>query len=199
MAKWRGYSRKTPKKQRKDGGHTAYSRVESVRAKEVLGEAHELLMSARNPEHLKKMLNSASWQVKKAILLEAIELGNIGYANNLANQILNLTEVKKQEFRGDFTYSERVEILLAEVTGVPFEVLAERAKQIQESKRQITDGQEAGRSGDSADRGGDEAPESFQVLVVEDGAVHEQSLPIRNRNVGRRTNPPAKEGSGGSS
>jgi hypothetical protein len=197
------YSRKSPKKQRKDGGHTHFSRLETVRAREVLGDAYELILNAPSSAAMRKTLNSASWQVKKAVLLEALELGDVGRANSLATQILNLTEVKKQEVSGNVTYNERVEILLAEVTGVPFDVLAERAKQIKESTRLIEGGFIGGSEAEpdrvDTDRRRDEEEESFQVLVVEDGTVQEQTLPIRNRNVRRRPNPSARKSSKGSS
>jgi len=191
----RNYSRKNPKRKRKDGGATESRVVESIRVKEILGEAYDLIMNCNSAAQLKKALNSASWTIKKGILLEALELGHIDRANYLSTQILNLTESKKQEVRADFTFNERIEILMAEVTGVPFDVLEQRAREIRSAQERITSGQEPERLGTGTDRGRDEAPESFEVLVLEDGSVREQSLPIRNRNVGRRPNRSTKESS----
>lgn len=187
-----------PKKQKKDGFREQHRMAEIVRAKQILGDAHELIVNCTSVAQLRKILNSASWTIKKAILLEALELGHIDRANHLATQILQLTETKKQEIRGEIGYNAKLEVLLAEVTGVPFEVLAERAKQIKSATKQITEG-DGGRARASSDRGGDETPESFEVLVVEDGSVQEQSLPIRNRNVRGRANPSASRSSGSDS
>jgi len=137
--------------------------VENIRVKQILGEVLELVLNATSAAQLKKVLNSASWQIKKAILVESLELGHIERANNLATQILNLTEVKEKKLSGGFgiDINQNLQILMAEITDVPFEALEERARQLREPKY----------IGTGADRGRDEAPESDEVLLVEDGAV----------------------------
>jgi hypothetical protein len=145
-------------------GRAATNRiVEQIRVKQILGDVLELVLGATSPAQLKKVLNSASWSIKKAILVEALELGHIDRANNLATQILNLTEVKEKKFSGDFgvNVNQNLQILMAEITDVPFAVLEERAKQLRDTKL----------LGTGADRGRDEAAESGEVLLVEDGAV----------------------------
>jgi hypothetical protein len=69
--------------------------VEQIRVKQILGDVLELVLNATSPAQLKKVLNSSAWQIKKAVLVEALELGHIDRANTLATQILNLTEVKE--------------------------------------------------------------------------------------------------------
>ncbi len=152
-----------PKKQRKDGSMQTHRMVEEIRVKQILGEVLELVLNATSPAQLKKVLNSASWQIKKAILVEALELGHIERANNLATQILNLTEVKEKKLSGGFgiDINQNLQILMAEITDVPFEALADRARQLADTKL----------IGTGADRGRDEASESGEILLVEDGAV----------------------------
>ena len=159
-----------PKKQRKDGRKAEHRVTEHIRVKQILGEVLELVLNATSAAQLRKVLNSASWKIKKAILVEALELGHIDRANNLATQILNLTEVKEKKLSGylGVDVNENVQILLAEITDVPFAALEERAKQLRNTKL-------IGHSGTGADRGRDEASESGEVLVVEDVTVHEQS------------------------
>ena len=152
-----------PKKQRKDGSAQTHRMVEEIRVKQILGDVLELVLNATSPAQLKKVLNSASWQIKKAILVEALELGHIERANNLATQILNLTEVKEKKLSGGFgvDINQNLQILMAEITDVPFEALADRARQLADIKL----------IGTGADRGRDEASESGEVLLVEDGPV----------------------------
>lgn len=154
-----------PKKQRKDGGMQTHRMVEQLRVKEILGDVLDLVLTATSAAQLRKVLNSASWQIKRALLVEALELGHIDRANNLATQILNLTEVKEKKVSGHIgvDVNENIQVLMAEITDVPFEVLEERAKQLRE-RRLI---------GGSSNRGGDETPEPVEVLVVEDGEVSE--------------------------
>ncbi len=152
-----------PKKQKRDGRAALDRMVEDIRVKQILGDVLELVLNATSAAQLKKVLNSASWQIKKAILVEALELGHIERANNLATQILNLTEVKEKKLSGGFgvDINQNLQILMAEITDVPFEALANRARQLADTKL----------LGTGADRGRDEAPESGEVLLVEDGAV----------------------------
>lgn len=152
-----------PKKQRKDGRAATHRIVEDIRVKQILGDVLELVLNATSAAQLKKVLNSASWQIKKAILVEALELGQIERANSLATQILNLTEVKEKKLSGGFgiDINQNLQVLMAEITDVPFAALEERAKQLRDIKL----------IGTGANRGRDEAPESGEVLVVEDGAI----------------------------
>lgn len=159
-----------PKKAKKDGAWANHRMTEQIRVKDILGEVLELVINATSAAQLRKVLNSASWKIKKAVLVEALELGHIDRANQLATQILNLTEVKEKKISGHLGMDihESIQILMAEITDVPFEALEERAKQLRDTKL-------IGYSGTGADRRGDETPESGEVLVVENGAVHEQS------------------------
>jgi hypothetical protein len=152
-----------PKKQRRSGRAATDRIVEDIRVKQILGDVLELVLNATSAAQLKKVLNSASWSIKKAILVEALELGHIERANNLATQILNLTEVKEKKLSGGFgvDVNQNLQILMAEITDVPFEALADRAKQLTDTKL----------IGTGADRRRDEASESGEVLLVEDGAV----------------------------
>lgn len=152
-----------PKKQKRDGRAATDRIVEDIRVKQILGDVLDLVLNATSPAQLKKVLNSASWSIKKAILVEALELGHIERANNLATQILNLTEVKEKKLSGGFgvDINQNLQILMAEITDVPFEALADRARQLGDIKL----------IGTGPDRRGDEAPESGEVLLVEDGAV----------------------------
>jgi hypothetical protein len=152
-----------PKKQKKDGRAATDRIVQDIRVKQILGDVLELVLNASSPAQLKKVLNSASWSIKKAILVEALELGHIERANNLATQILNLTEVKEKKLSGGFgvDINQNLQILMAEITDVPFEALADRARQLADIKL----------IGTGPDRRRDEAPESGEVLLVEDGAV----------------------------
>lgn len=153
-----------PKKQRKDGGMQTHRMVEQLRVKEILGDALELVLNATSVTQLRKVLNSASWKIKKAILVEALELGHIERANNLATQILNLTEVKEKRVSGNIgvDVNENIQVLMAEITDVPFEVLEERAKQIKRDIKLI---------GTGSDRRGDEETGPEEILLVEDGPV----------------------------
>jgi hypothetical protein len=137
--------------------------VEHIRVKQILGDVLELVLNTTSPAQLKKVLNSSAWQIKKAVLVEALELGHIDKANNLATQILNLTEVKEKKLSGGFgiDVNQNLQVLMAEITDVPFELLAERAKQLADTKY----------LGTGSDRRGDEETESGEVLLVEDGAV----------------------------
>ncbi len=152
-----------PKKPRKDGRAAQDRIVEDIRVRQILGDVLDLVLNATSPAQLKKVLNSASWSIKKAILVEALELGHIERANNLATQILNLTEVKEKKLSGGFgvDINQNLQILMAEITDVPFEALADRARQLADTKL----------LGTGADRRRDEASESGEVLLVEDGAV----------------------------
>jgi hypothetical protein len=139
--------------------------TEQIRVKQILGDVLNLVLNATSPAQLKKVLNSSAWQIKKAVLVEALELGHIDRANTLATQILNLTEVKEKKISGGFgvDVNQNLQILMAEITDVPFEVLADRAKQLRDTKLLGT--------GDHRRR--DETSESGEVLLVEDGAVQE--------------------------
>jgi hypothetical protein len=152
-----------PKKPKRDGRAATNRIVEDIRVKQILGDVLDLVLNATSAAQLKKVLNSASWSIKKAILVEALELGHIERANNLATQILNLTEVKEKRLSGGFgiDINQNLQILMAEITDVPFEALADRAKQLRDTKL----------LGTGADRGRDEASESGEVLLVEDGPV----------------------------
>jgi hypothetical protein len=110
--------------------------VEQIRVKQILGDVLELVLNATSPAQLKKVLNSSAWQIKKAVLVEALELGHIDRANTLATQILNLTEVKEKKISGGLgvDVNQNLQILMAEITDVPFEVLADRAKQLRDTK-----------------------------------------------------------------
>jgi len=151
------------KKQRKDGGQAEYIMTERIRAKQILGEVLELVCTAKSPAQLRKVLNSAAWQIKKATLVEALELNDTVRANRLASEILNLTEVKKQSIEGNINYNENVNILMASITDVPFEYLEQRATAIREG----------GQSRTGVDRRGNETPAADEVLLVEAETVHE--------------------------
>jgi hypothetical protein len=148
---------KSLKKQRRDGRREEHAITEQIRVKQILGDVLELVVSAKSPAQLRKVLNSASWQIKKATLVEALELNQLYRANRLASEILNLTEVKKKSIEGNINYNENVNILMAEITDVPFEYLEQRATQLREG----------GQSRTGADRRGDETPASDEVLLVE--------------------------------
>jgi hypothetical protein len=151
------------RKQRKDGGQTEWVMTEQIRVKQILGEVLELVATAKTPAQLRKVLNSAAWSIKKATLVEALELNDVHRANRLATEILNLTEVKKQSFEGNINYTENVNILMATITDVPFEYLEQRANAIREG----------GQSRTGIDRRGDETPAANEVLLVEAETVHE--------------------------
>jgi hypothetical protein len=152
-----------PKKPRRDGRAATDRIVDDIRVKQILGDVLDLVIKTTSAAQLKKVLNSASWSIKKAILVEALELGHIERANNLATQILNLTEVKEKRLSGGFgvDINQNLQILMAEITDVPFEILADRAKQLRETKLLGT--------GDHRRR--DETSESGEVLLVEDEPV----------------------------
>lgn len=152
---------KSFRKQRMDGGLQEYIMTERIRVKDILGDVLELVLSARSPAQLRKVLNSAAWSIKKATLVEALELGNVHRANRLATEILNLTEVKKQSFEGNLNVNENIKILMAEITDVPFEILQDRATKLAE----------LGRSRTGGDRAGNETPASDEVLLVEAEAI----------------------------
>ena len=154
---------KSFRRQRRDGGQQEYIMTERIRVKQILGDVLELVLSAKSPAQLRKVLNSAAWQIKKATLVESLELGNVHRANRLATEILNLTEVKKQSFEGNLNVNENINILMAEITDVPFEILQDRATKLAE----------LGRSGIVGDRAGDETPASNEILLVEAETVHE--------------------------
>jgi hypothetical protein len=146
-----------------DGRKAEARVVDHIRVKQILGDVLELVLNTTSSAQLKKVLNSSAWQIKKAVLVEALELGHIDKANNLATQILNLTEVKEKKLSGGFgiDVNQNLQVLMAEITDVPFELLAERAKQLADTKY----------LGTGSDRRGDEETESGEVLLVEDGAV----------------------------
>jgi hypothetical protein len=148
---------KSFRRQRRDGGQQEYIVTEQIRVKQILGDVLDLVLSAKSPAQLKKVLNSAAWSIKKATLVEALELGNVHRANRLASEILNLTEVKKQSIEGNLNVNENINILMAEITDVPFGILQDRATKLAE----------LGRSGTGGDRAGDETPASDEVLLVE--------------------------------
>ena len=154
-----------PKKTKRDGRKEENAIVESIRMKQILGEVLDLVINSTSVAQLRKVLNSASWQIKKAVLVEALELGDVSKANNLATQILNLTEVKEKKISGGLgvDVNQNLQILMAEITDVPFAALEERARQLRDVKL----------IGTGDDRGGDETPESDEVLLVEDGGVSE--------------------------
>lgn len=136
--------------------------IEAIRIKEILGDALKLLTS-EDGSNLKKILNTVSWKVKKAILQEAIERGKIWQVDRLASEILNLTEVKKAALEANVNINENVQILMAEIKDVPYEVIEQRAKQLRELKRLRA------RTSGTTDDGG----QSGEVLVLQDGAVSE--------------------------
>jgi hypothetical protein len=148
---------KSLKKQRKDGGATQHYVTEQIRVKQILGDVLELVATAESAAQLRKVLNSAAWKIKKATLMESLELNQLGRANRLATEILNLTEVKKKAIEGNINYNENVNILMAEITDVPFEYLEQRATALREG----------GQSRTGANRRGDETPASDEVLLVE--------------------------------
>ena len=156
---------KSFRKPRRDGTAQEHYMTEQIRVRQILGDVLELVCSAKSPAQLKKVLNSASWQIKKATLVEALELNNLHRANRLASEILNLTEVKKQVFEGNFNVNENIQILMAEITDVPFAILQDRATQLAE----------LGRGGTGGDRAGDETPASDEVLLVEAETVSQSS------------------------
>lgn len=149
------------KKQRKDGGKQEHRQIENIRVQQILGEILELVLKCQTSRELRKTLNSSAWKIKKAVLVEALELGDLNKANRLASEILNLTEVKKAAIQADVNVNENVQVLLAEIRDIPFEQLEQRAKKLRELRR----------LGDASDRRGDEASESREVLLVQDGAV----------------------------
>ena len=154
---------KSLKKQRKDGGAMQHYVTEQIRVKQILGDVLELVATAKSAAELRKVLNSAAWKIKKATLMEALELNQLGRADKLASEILNLTEVKKKAVEGNINYNENINILMAEITDVPYEVLEQRATQLRES----------GRGGTGVDRRGNETPASDEVLLVEAKTVSE--------------------------
>jgi hypothetical protein len=154
---------KSFKKQRKDGGHKEHEMVERIRTKQILGDVLELVMTAESPAQMRRVLNSAAWKIKKACLVESLELEQLGRADKLASEILNLTEVKKKAIEGNINYNENVQILMAEITDVPYEVLERRASQLREGRF----------IGTGDDRRGDETPASNEVLLVEADTVQE--------------------------
>ena len=154
-----------PKKQRKDNRRAEERVVDHIRVKQILGDVLELVLNTTSAAQLKKVLNTSAWQIKKAVLVEALELGQIDKANALATQILNLTEVKEKKLTGGFgiDVNQNLQILMAEITDVPFELLTERANQLRLGNTKLI--------GARSNRRGDEAPEPGEVLLVEDGAV----------------------------
>jgi len=151
-------------KPRKDGGKQEDKVVRAIWLKDILQEALDLIMTTTDPNRLKRLLNDASWKVKKAVLAEALQSGNLDKASSVATHILNLTEVKKAALDANINMNQNVNILLAEITDVPYELLEARAKELQGLG-------EAKQVGTGADRGRDETPASERVLVVQDGAV----------------------------
>lgn len=156
---------RAPKRQRKDNRKAEERVVDHIRVKQILGDVLELVLNTTSAAQLKKVLNSSAWQIKKAVLVEALELGQIDKANHLATQILNLTEVKEKKLTGGFgiDVNQNLQVLMAEITDVPFDLLTERANQLRLGNTKLI--------GAGADRRGDEAPEPGEVLLVEDGAV----------------------------
>lgn len=154
---------KSLRKQRKDGVAMEHYVTEQIRVKQILGDVLELVATAKSAAQLRKVLNSAAWKIKKATLMEALELNQLGRANKLASEILNLTEVRKKAFEGNINYNENVNILMAEITDVPFEVLEQRATQLREG----------GQSRAGNHRRGDETPASDEVLLVEAETIYE--------------------------
>lgn len=124
--------REQPKPQRKSGRLAEQRVVEQIRIKEILGDILDLVANSKSITELRKTLNSASWQIKKAILMEALELGHIERASRMATEILNLTEVKEKKISGNFgiDVNQNIKVLMAEITDIPYEVLEERAEKI---------------------------------------------------------------------
>lgn len=154
---------KSLRKPRKTGAPVQDYLANTIRAKQILGDILDLVATAESATQLRKVLNSASWKIKKAILCEALELNQLGRADKLASEILGLTEVKKKAIEGNINYNENVNILMAEITDVPFEILEQRATQLREGRCR--------RVGDH--RRGDETPASAEVLLVEAETVQE--------------------------
>ena len=94
---------KTRRVQTKRGGGPTYDGgksgkvgiAKSIRVQQLLGDVKDLVLTAESPSQLRRILNSAAWKIKKAGLVEALEMHDIGTANRLASEILTLTEVKK--------------------------------------------------------------------------------------------------------
>lgn len=151
-------------KPRKDGGKQEDKVVRAIWLKDILQDALDLILTTKDPKTLKRLLNDASWKVKKAVMAEALQTGNLEKASSVASHILNLTEVKKASLESNININQNVQVLMAEITDVPYELLEARAKEIQERR-------EARQIGTGVDRGRDETPASERVLVVQDGAV----------------------------
>ena len=137
--------------------------VDAIAFKELLDSTKALLKSG-DLRTLKKNLNSASWNIKRVLLEHLVASGDIKRANKLASEIIGYTEPKKQEIEGHLQVDQRAQVIVAELEGVPFELLAKRAEQI---RREI----EEGRTG--PDRIRDEASGPEEVLDVEAGTLQE--------------------------
>jgi hypothetical protein len=68
-----------------DGRKAEARVVDHIRVKQILGDVLELVLNTTSSAQLKKVLNSSAWQIKKAVLVEALELGHIDKANNLSD------------------------------------------------------------------------------------------------------------------
>jgi len=147
--------------QRKDGGKTEHRTVHAAWLQDILGEALHLIMTTRDTRKLRKVLNDSSWKVKKAVMADALEQGNLTKANAIATYILNLTEVRKAAVEKNINVNENVRVLMDEIIDADFEILEKRASQLREAKRL--------RAG--ADRAGDDASGTGEVLLVEDASV----------------------------
>jgi len=112
--------------------------VDMVRSKELLAEVLSYIDSHRGSvASLKKKLNNASWNIKKALLIEAIQLGEGSKMNDLASEILKITEPKKATVKGEFEinkFGEEVVMLLDDLEDVDHEKLFERAEEIRQSR-----------------------------------------------------------------
>lgn len=157
----RGSKSRTYGKQTRNHREQEDEVVNAIRAKEVLKEALDLVM-AGNADGMKKRLNRASWKVKEILLKELLEQGEVYRANDMATEIIDMTEEKKTTLNANINVSEKVLILQAAIEGVPFDVLAQRADQLR-------------RIGTRAHRDGDGPSGPGEVLLVEGVPVSERS------------------------
>lgn len=133
--------------------------IDFIRNKQLVEEALNIL-NAKDARSLKVKMNDASWHVKKLALLEALETGDMKTANKLASEVLDLTEAKKQEVKGQFIVNERLQVLVAEVENLSDEQLYKRAEEI----RRLREG---------VDPQGDEEARSREVLEMGDVTIQD--------------------------
>lgn len=146
---------------RGDGGKQEHRVVHAIWLQEILGDALELIMTTKDTAKLRKTLNSASWKIKKAVMADALEQGDLHKANAVATYILNLTEVKKAAIEQNINVNENVRILMEAIVDVPYEHLEQRANQLREVKR----------IGIGTHRARDDEEGTGEVLLVEAESV----------------------------